>query len=101
MKGIQQVASVREIKSIRSIGARSIPKAKRSTYLELYMHRREKDRIEKELFLLDKRRMSAKKLLHSINQRLEKLQNEANEEQKVKGYKNIPKKPLKTFSMQY
>ncbi len=101
MRGIQQVASVREIKSIRSIGARSIPKAQRSTYLELYMHRREKDRLEKELFLLDKRRATAKKLLNSINKRLEKLQTEANEEQKVKTCMNIPTKPLKTLSIQY
>ena len=115
MKGIQQVASVREIKSIRSIGARSIPKAQRSTYLELYMHRREKDRLEKELFLLDKRKNTAKRLLDSNNKRIEKLQTEAHEEQKVKTYRNIPTskravvwppiakatKPLKTFSMQY
>jgi len=101
MKGVQQVASVREIKSIRSIGARSIPKAQRSTYLELYMHRREKDRIEKELFLLDKRRDTAKKLLNSVNKRLEKLQTEAHEEQKVKPYRSVPTKPLKTLSIQY
>jgi len=101
MKGVQQVASVREIKSIRSIGARSIPKAQRSTYLELYMHRREKDRIEKEPFLLDKRRDTAKKLLNSVNKRLEKLQTEAHEEQKVKPYRSVPTKPLKTLSIQY
>ena len=101
MKGIQQVTSVREIKSIRSIGASSIPKAQRSTYLELYMMRREKDRLEKELFLLDKRRNTAKKLLHSIDKRLEKLQTEASEEQKVKPYRSAPTKPLKKFSMQY
>ena len=101
MKGIQRVASVREIKSIRSIGARSIPKAQRSTYLELYMHRREKDRIEKELFLLDKRRDTAKKLLNSVNKRLEKLQTEAHEEQKVKPYRSVPTKTLKTLSIPY
>lgn len=101
MKGIQQVASVREIKSIRSIGARSIPKAQRSTYLELYMHRREKDRLEKELFLLDKRRSTAKKLLSSIDKRLEKLQTEAQVGQKVKTYRNVPTKPLKKMSIKY
>ena len=101
MKGIQQVTGSREIKSMHSVGARSIPKAQRSAYLELYMHRREKDRLEKELFALDKRRNTAQKLLDSISKRIDKLQTESLEEQKVKPYRNSPKKPLKKFSMQY
>jgi len=101
MKGIQQVISIRDVKSIHSIGARSIPKAQRSTYLELYTHRREKDRLEKEVFALDKRKNTAQRLLDSINKRIEKLQTETHEEQKIKTYRNIPTKSLKTFSMQY
>jgi len=101
VKGIQQVTGSREIKSMHSVGARSLPKAQRSAYLELYMHRREKDRLEKEIFVLDKRRNTAKRLLGSIDKRIEKLQTEAHEGQKNKTYGNIPTKPLKTFSMQY
>ena len=101
MKGIQQVISIRDVKSIHSVGARSIPKAQRSTYLELYTHRREKDRLEKEVFALDKRKNTAQRLLDSINKRIEKLQTETHEEQKIKTYRNIPTKSLKTFSMQY
>ena len=101
MKGILQVTGVREIKSIHSAGLRSIPKVQRSAYLELYMHRREKERLEKELFLLDKRRTTAKRLLDSIDKRIEKLQTETHEKQKVKTYRNVPTKPLKTFPMQY
>ena len=48
MRGLQQISSLRNIKSIHSVGARSIPKVQRSSYLELYMLRREKDRLEKE-----------------------------------------------------
>ena len=56
MRGIQQMPCLRNIKSIQSIGARSIPKVQRSTsYLELYMLRRKKDRLEKEIFALDKK----------------------------------------------
>ena len=101
MKGIQQVTGIKEVKSMHSVGARSIPKAQRSAYLDLYMHRREKDRLEKEMFVLDKRRNTAKRLLDSINKRIEKLQTEAHEEQKIKTYRNIPTKPLKTLSIQY
>ena len=101
MKGIQQVTGVREIRSMHSAGARSIPKVQRSAYLDLYMHRREKDRLEKEIFVLDKRRNTAKRLLDSINKRIEKLQTETHEEQKIKTYRSIPTKPLKTLSIQY
>jgi vacuolar-type H+-ATPase subunit I/STV1 len=101
MKGIQQVIGVRDIKSIHSIGARSVPKAQRSAYMELYMHKKEKDRLEKQIFVLDKKRNTAQRLLDSINKRIEKLQTETHEEQKVKTYRNIPTKPLKTLSMQY
>ncbi|MFH1519620.1 MAG: hypothetical protein ABIE75_03510 [Candidatus Omnitrophota bacterium] len=101
MKGILHVTGVREIKSIHSINARSIPKAQRSAYLELYMFRREKDRLEKEIFVLDKRRNTAKRLLGSINKRIEKLQTETHEKQKIKTHRNVPTKPLKTMSIQY
>ena len=101
MKGIQQVIGVRDIKSIHSIGARSVPKAQRSVYMELYMHKREKDRLEKQIFLLDKERNTAQRLLDSINKRIEKLQTETHEEQKIKTYRNIPTKPLKTLPIKY
>jgi len=101
MKGIQQVTGIKEVKSMHSVGARSIPKAQRSAYLDLYMHRREKDRLEKEMFVLDKRRNTAKRLLDSINKRIEKLQTETHGEQKIKTYRSVPTKPLKTFSLQY
>ena len=84
MKGILQVTGVREIKSIHSAGLRSIPKVQRSAYLELYMHQREKDRLAKEIFLLDKKRNTAKRLLNSIDKRIEKLQTETHEDKKLR-----------------
>ncbi|OGW05682.1 MAG: hypothetical protein A2Z59_01565 [Nitrospinae bacterium RIFCSPLOWO2_02_39_17] len=101
MRGILQIPDIRNIKSIHTIGARCIPKVQRSSYLELYMLRREKDRLEKEIFVLDKRVGAAKRQLNSINQRIEKLQEETHEEQKIKTYRNIPTKSLKTMSVNY
>jgi len=101
MRRIQQVLGVRDIKSIHSVGARSIPKVQRSSYLELYMLKREKDRLEKEIFALDKRRNSANRQLNSVNKRIEKLQKEVHEEQKIKTYRNAPTKPLKTMAIKY
>lgn len=101
MRGRVQLLNSRDIKSIHSVGVRSIPKVQRSSYLELYMLRREKDRLEKEIFAIDKRRDSANRQLSSINGRIEKLQQEADREQKVKTYRDIPTKPLKTMSIAY
>jgi len=101
MKGIRQILSVKEIKSIRSVGARSMPKILRSAYLELYTLRREKDRLDAEVFALDKRRNAAQKLLNTINKQIEKLQKETNEEQTIKTYRNVPTKPLKTLPINY
>jgi len=101
MRKMQHILSVREIKSIHSIGARSIPKVQRSSYLELYILKREKDRLEKEIFALDKRRNSANKELDSINKRIEKLQKEVHQEQKIKTHRGVPTKPLKTMPISY
>lgn len=101
MKGMLQMPGIRDIKSIHSVGARSIPKVQRSGYLELYMLRREKDRLEKEIYALDKRMNTAKRQLDSINKRIEKLQRETHEEQKIKTYRSVPTKPLKTMAINY
>jgi hypothetical protein len=101
MRGIQQMPGLKDIKSIRSVGARSIPKVQRSTYLELYVLRREKDRLEKEIFALDKRKTSADRQLDSIAKRIEKLQKETHEEQKIKTYRGISAKPLKKMAINY
>jgi len=101
MRKMSRMPDIRNIKSIHTLGIRSIPKVQRSSYLDLYMLRREKDRLEKETFALDKRADIAKRQLNSINQRIEKLQKETHEEQKPKAYKSIPTKPLKTLSIQY
>lgn len=101
MRGIHQISSLGNIKSIHSIGARSIPKVQRSSYLDLYILRREKDRLEKEVFALDKRKTAADRQFNSIVKRIEKLQKETHDEQKVKTYKQISARPLKPMAINY
>ena len=101
MRGIQQMPGLKDIKSIHSIGARSIPKVQRSNYLDLYILRREKDRLEKEVFALDKRKTAADRQFNSIVKRIEKLQKETHDEQKVKTYKQISARPLKPMAINY
>ncbi len=101
MKRTLQTPRVRNIKSMRSVGARSIPKVQRSSYLELYMLEREKDRLEKEIHTLDKRRGTAERQLDSINKRMENLRKETHEKERIKTYRSIPTKPLKTMAINY
>jgi hypothetical protein len=101
MKGTLQTPGIGSIKSIHSIGARSIPKVQRSSYLELYGLGREKDRLEKEIFALNKRTNIAKRQLDSVYKRIKKLQEETHEEQKVKTHRSVPTRPLKTMAINY
>jgi len=101
MKGILQTPSVRNVKSIHSVGARSIPKVQRSSYLELYALGREKDRLEKEIFALNKRTSIAQRQLDSVIKRIGNLRKETHEEQKIKTHRSVPTRPLKTMAINY
>ena len=102
MKSMSQLQTVSDIKGMHSIGARSIPKAMRSSYLELYVLDRERGRLEKEKFSLDKRRNGAQTRLDSITHRMERLQKEIQEGVETKVHKSIhPRKPLKKMSIKY
>src|SRR3972149_6840359 len=101
MKGIMQTQGIGNIKSIHSIGARSIPKARRSSHLELYALGREKDRLEKEIFALNKRTRTAQRQLDSVYRQIKKLQEETYDEQKIKTHRSVPTRPLKTMAINY
>ncbi|MBU4346705.1 MAG: ankyrin, partial [Candidatus Omnitrophica bacterium] len=53
---------------------RSIPRVQSSAYLDLYMLRKEKDRLEKEIYILDKRKKDIQKKLDDVNKQMDKLQ---------------------------
>lgn len=101
MRGISEISGVRSIRSMHSSGKRSIPRVQSSAYLDLYMLPKEKDRLEKVIFVLDKRRNTANRQLDGINKRIEKLQKETHEEQKIKTYRSVPTRPLKTMAINY
>jgi hypothetical protein len=100
MKTLQQLPNLSDIKSVRSIGATSIPKAKRPLHLDLYALAREKDRLEKELAVLNKRRNTVMKNLACTNEQIEKLHT-ALVARPNKACEDAPQKPLKTLSINY
>ena len=102
MKSVSQLQTVSDIRGMNSIGARSIPKSMRSSYLELYVLDRERDRLEKEKFSLDKKRNRAQTRLESIAQRIEKIKKETDEEtQVIAPQRGTSRKPLKKMSIKY
>lgn len=101
MRGIQQVPGLTDVKGMHSIGARSIPKVQRASHLELYMFQKEKDRLEKEIFVLDKKKGAAGRQLDAVVKRIERLQKETGRGQRVKIYRDVPAKHLKTMTITY
>jgi hypothetical protein len=101
MKDISGIATVRNLRSMHSIGARSVPKAQRSPYLDLYVLKKEKDRLEKEMALLEKRRKISGRLLSDVNNLIAGLQTEVREDQEIKTVKHTKTNPLRTMPIRY
>ncbi|MDD5007135.1 MAG: hypothetical protein PHU49_02020 [Syntrophorhabdaceae bacterium] len=101
MKALQEIATIRNLRSMHSIGARSIPKAQRSPYLDLYTLKKEKDRLEKETSLLEKKRKITGRLLSDVNKLIVGLQEEVRREREIKTIKHTKADPLKTMPIRY
>lgn len=98
MDKMQKTLSFRDIKNTHTIGLSSIPKKQRSSYLELYMLKKENDRLEKEIFALEKRRKTACRQLDSVKEQIEKLREEiSNEEGKLTRKSENGKEGKKVF----
>jgi len=101
MKALQEIATIRSIRSMHSIGARSVPKAQRSPYLDLYTLKKEEARLEKEISKLEKKRTITGRLLNDINKQIAGLQKEIQENGAIKTVKNTKTNPLRTMSVRY
>lgn len=95
------VPGIRDVKNMHSLGARCIPNVLRSSYLELYLRKKEMERLEKEIFILDKKRNSANMQLESIGKQIRKLHKETLDERKNNSIKTTPSKPIKLMSLKY
>lgn len=77
MRGVADTGGLRDIRGMRSIGRRSIPKAQSSSYLDLYVLQKERERLEKERSLLEKRRQGIERRLKEVQEQMEKLEKPA------------------------
>jgi hypothetical protein len=101
MKDIYGIATVRSLRSMHSVGARSIPKAQRSPYLDLYTLKKEEARLEKEMSKLEKNKIITGRLLSDVNKLIAGLQKEIQESGAIKTVKNTKTNSLKTMPIRY
>ncbi|MDD3978387.1 MAG: hypothetical protein PHI15_09600 [Methanomicrobium sp.] len=101
MKDLSEIATVRNLRSMHSIGARSVPKVQRSPYLDLYVLKKEKDRLEKEMTLLEKRKKINGRLLSGVSELINRLQTEVQEDQGIKTIKHTKSNTLRTMPIKY
>ena len=106
MRGGTDVSGLRNIRSMLTTGQRSMPRREGSAYLDLYMLRVEKGRLEKEAALLARRSQGLQKRLEEIQKQMERLERSAQTERPDSGgekgaERSAPAKRWKTFSMNY
>jgi hypothetical protein len=101
MKTLHEISTIRNLRSMHSIGARSIPKAQRSPYLDLYTFKKEKDRLEKETISLEKKRQIAGRSLSDINKLITGLQEEIRKDGEIKTVKYAKLSSLRTMPIRY
>jgi hypothetical protein len=74
MRSATELRGLREIRTIQSLKRSSIPRSQSSSYLDLYVMKREKDRLEKGIFTLEKKRRAIHKRLDEIKKEMDRLQ---------------------------
>jgi len=83
LKSVTDICSLRNIRSMHTTGQRTIPKSEGSAYLNLFMLRKEKEKLEKEKGVAEKRIAGIDKRLADIQKETDELQ-KLTEQEKVK-----------------
>jgi len=74
VRSVSDISGLRNIRSMRSTGKRSLPKNQSSAYLDLYMLNIEKGRLLKEDESLSMRKDTIRKRLEEIKLEMDRLQ---------------------------
>ncbi len=103
VRGVTELSGLREMRTMHSSKKRSIPRVQSSAYLDLYMLGKEKDRMEKEMFILEKRKTSLQKRLYEIAVEMKKREGAETREKRAAPdeFNNHRKKDWKTMAMTY
>lgn len=103
VRGATELSGLRDIRTMHGSKKRSIPRVQSSAYLDLYMLRKEKDRLEKEVYILDKRKKGIQKRLNEIDAEMDRSEKaEAKRRQdNPQGFKKPSGKDWKTMPLKY
>lgn len=103
VRGYTELSGLRDIRTMHSAKKRLIPRVQSSAYLDLYMLNKEKDRLEKEFYILEKREKNIQKRLDEINTEMDMLKKaEALKRQTTpEGFKKPSEKEWKTMPLKY
>ena len=103
VRGVTELDGLRDIRTMHSSKKRSIPRVQSSAYLELYMLRKEKDRLEKEVHILEKRKKSNQKRIDEISAEMKRLEKEEamGRQASPRGFKKPSEKDWKAMSLKY
>lgn len=73
MRSVNDIKSLGDVKSAISSHARAMPRLKGSTYLDVFLLDKERQRLETELAMLDKRKRRIEQRVAEIQQAMEKM----------------------------
>lgn len=69
-RSVCDIRGLENTRSMHTTGKRSIPRTAGSTYLDMYMLEKEKERLEKENAVIEKRKAVIQKRLDEVNKEL-------------------------------
>ena len=88
VKRIQDMKSLQNLKTHRGERRGSIPRNMRSRYLDLYLQQKEKDRLENEVKILEKKTLLNKNKLERTIEQIIETKNEINAMEKEESGQN-------------
>jgi len=102
----QEIPGITSIKTSQKSKIRSMPKAKGSEHLDLFLLGKNKIRLEKEKMNIEKRNNQVEETLNGIYQEISELKGlvsteKPNETAEPQYKKMVPKKPMKVMKFEY
>jgi hypothetical protein len=99
IRGFLKLKGLRETRTLQGSKKRSMPRAQNATYLDIFILGKERDRLDKEMIIIDKRRTSMRRRLDEIAIEMKNLEEAENREKRpmpgksnkclAKGYKTM------------
>lgn len=101
--GIMKPKGLGETKTLHGSKKRSMPRAQNATYLDIFILGKERDRLEKEMRIMEIRRASMRRRLDAIAVEIKSLKEAENHEKLAVHDKarKCPAKGWKTMAMTY